>query len=188
MSAAVSGCKPSPKTRRWRQCGDGYPNQPEATPRPETLSGKTFLQFECCERIFAVTGTHRRRVELRGAAAGERARDLHARFLAPPATDPRRVGFPLRSVLHAPIAAGPHALANSGAAAIGRTGSEFCGRRCPAAPHPSGRRRPVARTRAGEYRRRKLRYFGCRPCPMAFVKTLELVGFQRRVAGAPTLR
>jgi hypothetical protein len=32
-----------------------------------------------------------------------------------------------------------------------------------------------------EYRRRKLREFGCRPYPMPFVRTPELVGFQRWV-------
>ncbi|MCC6591585.1 MAG: hypothetical protein IT168_33170 [Bryobacterales bacterium] len=32
-----------------------------------------------------------------------------------------------------------------------------------------------------EYRRRKLREFGCRPYPMPFVRTPELIGFQRWV-------
>jgi hypothetical protein len=35
-----------------------------------------------------------------------------------------------------------------------------------------------------EYRRRKLRELGCRPYPMPFVRTRELVGFQRWVVGA----
>jgi hypothetical protein len=35
-----------------------------------------------------------------------------------------------------------------------------------------------------EYRRRRLREFGCRPYPMPFVRTPELVGFQRWVVGA----
>jgi hypothetical protein len=35
-----------------------------------------------------------------------------------------------------------------------------------------------------EYRRRKLREFGCRPYPMPFVRTPELVGFQRWIIGA----
>jgi hypothetical protein len=34
------------------------------------------------------------------------------------------------------------------------------------------------------YRQRKLREFGCRPYPMPFVRTRELVGFQRWVIGA----
>lgn len=34
------------------------------------------------------------------------------------------------------------------------------------------------------YRQRKLRDFGCRPYPMPFVRTAELVGFQRWVVGA----
>ena len=34
------------------------------------------------------------------------------------------------------------------------------------------------------YRQRKLREFGCRPYPMPFVRTPELVGFQRWVIGA----
>jgi hypothetical protein len=35
-----------------------------------------------------------------------------------------------------------------------------------------------------DYRRRRLREFGCRPYPMPFVRTKELVGFQRWVIGA----
>lgn len=35
-----------------------------------------------------------------------------------------------------------------------------------------------------EYRRRRLREFGCRPYPMPFVRTRELVGFQRWITGA----
>ena len=35
-----------------------------------------------------------------------------------------------------------------------------------------------------EYRRVKLRDFGCRPYPMPFVRNLELVGFQRWIIGA----
>lgn len=35
-----------------------------------------------------------------------------------------------------------------------------------------------------DYRRRRLREFGCRPYPMPFVRTPELVGFQRWVIGA----
>ncbi len=35
-----------------------------------------------------------------------------------------------------------------------------------------------------EYRRRKLREFGARPYPMPFVRTKELVGFQRWIIGA----
>lgn len=35
-----------------------------------------------------------------------------------------------------------------------------------------------------EYRRAKLRAFGCRPYPMPFVRTPELLGFQRWVIGA----
>lgn len=34
------------------------------------------------------------------------------------------------------------------------------------------------------YRQRRLREFGCRPYPMPFVRTKELVGFQRWVIGA----
>jgi hypothetical protein len=40
-------------------------------------------------------------------------------------------------------------------------------------------------TAAGrEYRRRRLREFGARPYPMPFVRTPELLGFQRWVIGA----
>jgi hypothetical protein len=35
-----------------------------------------------------------------------------------------------------------------------------------------------------EYRRARLREFGCRPYPMPYVRTPELVGFQRWVVGA----
>ncbi len=35
-----------------------------------------------------------------------------------------------------------------------------------------------------DYRRQRLREFGCRPYPMPFVRTKELVGFQRWVIGA----
>lgn len=35
-----------------------------------------------------------------------------------------------------------------------------------------------------DYRRRRLREFGCRPYPMPYVRTPELVGFQRWVVGA----
>jgi len=35
-----------------------------------------------------------------------------------------------------------------------------------------------------DYRRRRLREFGARPYPMPFVRTPELVGFQRWVVGA----
>jgi hypothetical protein len=35
-----------------------------------------------------------------------------------------------------------------------------------------------------DYRRRRLREFGCRPYPMPFVRTRERVGFQRWVVGA----
>jgi hypothetical protein len=35
-----------------------------------------------------------------------------------------------------------------------------------------------------EYRRRRLREFGCRPYPMPFARTPELVGFQRWVIGS----
>lgn len=35
-----------------------------------------------------------------------------------------------------------------------------------------------------DYRRQKLREFGCRPYPMPFVRTPELVGYQRWVVGA----
>lgn len=34
-----------------------------------------------------------------------------------------------------------------------------------------------------DYRRRRLREFGCKPYPMPFVRTPELVGFQRWVCG-----
>jgi hypothetical protein len=35
-----------------------------------------------------------------------------------------------------------------------------------------------------EHRRARLREFGCRPYPMPYVRTPELVGFQRWVVGA----
>jgi hypothetical protein len=35
-----------------------------------------------------------------------------------------------------------------------------------------------------DYRRRRLREFGARPYPMPYVRTQELVGFQRWVVGA----
>jgi hypothetical protein len=35
-----------------------------------------------------------------------------------------------------------------------------------------------------EYRRRKLRQFGARPYPMPYVRSKELIGFQRWVIGA----
>lgn len=43
---------------------------------------------------------------------------------------------------------------------------------------------PGETTRDREYRRRRLRNFGCRPYPMPFIRTPELVGFQRWVVGA----
>ena len=35
-----------------------------------------------------------------------------------------------------------------------------------------------------EYRRRKLRDFGCRPYPMPYTRTKEIIGFQRWIIGA----
>lgn len=43
---------------------------------------------------------------------------------------------------------------------------------------------PGETTEQREYRRMRLREFGCRPYPMPFVRTPELVGFQRWVIGA----
>lgn len=43
---------------------------------------------------------------------------------------------------------------------------------------------PGETTEDREYRRKKLREFGARPYPMPFVRTKELVGFQRWVIGA----
>jgi hypothetical protein len=43
---------------------------------------------------------------------------------------------------------------------------------------------PNETTEDREYRRRRLREFGCRPYPMPYVRTPELVGFQRWVVGA----